>query len=253
MNNELKTKTLDLRIYESRTVMGAQAAKVVAGKIRELLAIQQEVNVIFAAAPSQDEFLENLCEVNDVEWNRVNAFHMDEYLGISKNAPQAFGNFLRNRLFSKLSFKSVNYLDGNAPHAAKECQRYAALLKQYPVDIVCMGIGENGHIAFNDPPVADFNDSELVKIVELDPACRQQQVNDGCFGLIEQVPSNALTLTIPVLMSAHFIYAIVPGLKKAEAVSNTIHKEIDEKYPSTILRTHPEAILFLDKQSSMYL
>ncbi len=229
--------------------MGESAATAVVAKINALLKVQREVNIIFAAAPSQNEFLAAFI-TKDVEWNHINAFHMDEYIGLHPDAPQAFGNFLMDRIFSKLPFKSINYLNGNAADIDKECNRYQNLLTQYPPDIVCLGIGENGHLAFNDPPVADFNDPKLVKQVELDLACRQQQVNDGCFQSLEEVPTHALTLTIPSLLSATYLSVVVPGPAKAQAVYNTLNANIDELNPATILRTHTNTVLYLDKASS---
>jgi len=186
----------------------------------------------------------------DVEWGRINTFHMDEYIGLHPDAPQAFGNFLKDRIFSKLPFKSINYLNGNPADMDRECERYQNLLIQYPPDIVCLGIGENGHLAFNDPPVANFNDNKLVKEVELDLACRQQQVNDGCFTTIEEVPTHALTLTIPALLSAAYLSVVVPGPAKAQAVYNTLNAPVNELNPATILRMRRETILYLDKASS---
>ncbi len=229
--------------------MGESAATAVAAKITALLKAQPEVNIIFAAAPSQNEFLVAFV-TKDIQWNCINAFHMDEYIGLHADAPQAFGNFLKDRIFSKLPFKSINYLNGNATDVDKECTRYQNLLTQYPPDIVCLGIGENGHLAFNDPHVADFNDPKLVKQVKLDLACRQQQVNDGCFTTIDEVPSHALTLTIPALLSANYLSAVVPGPAKAQAVYNTLNAEVNELNPATILRTHHDVILYLDKASS---
>lgn len=175
---------------------------------------------------------------------------MDEYIGLPQTAPQGFGNFLRERLFDRKPFRSVNYLDGQCELKENECQRYSQLLRENPADIVCMGIGENGHIAFNDPHVANFYDKELVKVVDLNDFCRQQQVNEGCFAAIDQVPTHALTVTIPVLMNAGFIFCMVPGINKARAVANTIEQEISEIYPSTVLRNHKAAILYIDTQSA---
>jgi glucosamine-6-phosphate deaminase len=246
---QLGKDNLSVQIFDTDKQMGAAGAAIVAGKIREILQTQPGINIIFAAAPSQDAFLAALIK-EDVEWNKINAFHMDEYIGLAENAPQSFGMFLKERLFDKVPFSTINYLNGNAANKAKECVRYEQLIKAYPTDIVCMGIGENGHIAFNDPPVADFNDPETVKVVELDDMCRQQQVNDDCFASVAEVPESALTLTIPALMRAKYIYCFVPGSRKAEAVKNTLQQDIIEEYPSTILRQHPNAILFLDKASS---
>lgn len=240
---------LNIKIFETRKEMGAAAAIAVSDKIKELLSQKREVNMIFAAAPSQNEFLEFLIQ-KDIEWNRINAFHMDEYIGLPADAPQAFGNFLKERIFSRAPFKTVHYINGNNDNIDEECKRYAILLEKNPTDIVCMGIGENGHIAFNDPPVADFSDPKVVKSVELDLACRQQQVNDGCFATLDEVPKKALTLTIPALMKAGFVSCVVPGKLKATAVYNTVFKEKSTQYPSTVLRSHAAAILFLDAQSS---
>jgi glucosamine-6-phosphate deaminase len=250
MIKEFKTDKLQIKIYTDRAEMGEAAASEVIKKLNELLASQEFVNVIFAAAPSQNEFLAALTN-STLDWSRVRAFHMDEYIGLSADAPQGFGNFLQAKVFGKLPFAAIHFLNGNAAAPEDECKRYAALLQEYPVDIVCMGIGENGHIAFNDPPVADFNDEQLVKIVELDQACRQQQVNDGCFATIDEVPTNAITLTIPALMTARYIYCMVPGPTKAQAVYNTLNQDIIEQYPSTVLRRHDNAILYLDGLSSV--
>lgn len=246
---QIQKDQLAVNIYPSRAEMGLAAATAVSEKIAGLLHQQEYVNIIFAAAPSQNEFLAALLNYG-VDWSRVNAFHMDEYIGLDAAAPQGFGNFLSARLFDQVSFHNVAYLNGNAADLSEECVRYAGLLKESPVDIVCLGIGENTHLAFNDPHVAEFNDPQLVKIVELDLACRQQQVNDGCFETLDQVPVYALTLTIPALYQSRFAYCIVPGEKKAQAIYHTLTEAIQEDYPSTILRKHPHAILFADEASA---
>jgi glucosamine-6-phosphate deaminase len=245
----MKIDKLTVQVYTTRAEMGKEAAVRVSEKINELLQVQETVNIIFAAAPSQNEFLEALRQA-PIEWSRIRAFHMDEYIGLHPDAVQGFGNFLRERLFDKKPFLSVHYIGGDASDLEKECDRYAALLGRFPPDIVCMGIGENGHIAFNDPPVADFSDPYVVKVVELDLPCRQQQVNDGCFSELRLVPTHAITLTIPALMAGRFIYGIVPGRLKADAVFNTLRREIVKDYPSSILRNHAHAELFLDAFSA---
>jgi len=249
---QFKKDKLSVKITVSRAELGAIAASTVANKIIELLATKAYVNVVFAAAPSQSEFLASLVKEN-IPWDRINAFHMDEYIGLSPDAPQGFGNFLYKNLFSKITTHSTNYLNGNATDLETECQRYTDLLKTYPSDIVCMGIGENTHIAFNDPHVADFKDPAVVKIVDLDIACRQQQINDGCFKELTNVPTHALTLTISALYNANYIYCMVPGPNKANAVKHTLNEDISELYPSTILRAHANAVLFIDKESSAFL
>ena len=246
----MKADLLEVKILENRQLMGKLAAETVGEKIRELLKIKDQVNIIFASAPSQNEFLAGLLEEKEIAWDRINAFHMDEYADLPGDAPQSFGYFLKVRLFDKIRLKSIHYLDGNAPDLNAECNRYADLLAEHPTDIVCLGIGENCHLAFNDPHVAFFNDPLTVKQVELDLACRQQQVNDGCFESLDVVPKNALTITIPALLKSTFAYCIVPGVKKAEAIQHTIQDDIQELYPSTILRKHPNAMLFIDNDSA---
>jgi len=178
---------------------------------------------------------------------------MDEYIGLPAGAKQAFSHYLEKKLFQYCPFKSINLIDPYAKNPADECERYEALLKKFPPDIVCMGIGENGHIAFNDPPVADFHDEKLVKIVELEHSCRQQQVNDGAFENMEDVPEYAMTLTIPALINAAVISCVVPGQTKAKAVYNTLNNAISTACPATILRQTPTAVLFLDAESAAQL
>lgn len=238
---------LKVRIYENVLLLGADASRTVREKLEYLLEKQDFVNVVFAAAPSQQEFLTCLSQEEGVEWDRINAFHMDEYIGLKKGTPQLFGNFLKEIIFEKVPFNNVHYINGNAKD---ECQRYSNLLKANPPDIICMGIGENSHIAFNDPHVADFNDPYQVKIVDLDLLCRQQQVNEGCFKNIDDVPKYALTLTIPALLQAKYIFCIVPGSNKAQAVYHTLISEVSKEFPSTALRKHDNAILYLDKNSA---
>lgn len=240
---------LAVNIYENRQALGQAAATMAAQQIKELLQQQPVVNIIFAAAGSQLEFLAALIR-EDLEWNRVQAFHMDEYMGLPDGHPQLFSNFLREKIFGKVSFKNIFYINGQATDIHTECSRYAALLKTNPVDITFMGIGENAHLAFNDPHVALFNDSKLVKIVDLDEACKQQQVNEGCFSQPAEVPPYAYTLTIPALLNAKYIYCMVPGATKAQAVYHTLKNDISEKYPSTILREHENTTMFLDKESA---
>ena len=244
---------LTVQIYDTRAEMGAAAASDIKACILSLMQTQESVNMIFAAAPSQNEVLASLAADREIPWNRVNAFHMDEYIGLDANAPQGFGNFLKAHIFGLADFGRVFYIDVTASDAEKECQRYAELLAEYPVDIVVMGIGENGHIAFNDPPVADFADPKAVKPVELDPICRNQQVNDGCFARLEDVPRTAITLTVPTLFAGKHLFCIVPAKSKANAVRATIHHQIGEICPATVLRRHKSAVLYLDADSSALL
>ena len=248
-----KQDKLTVKVFENRTLMGEDAAKDIAARLKALLSEKEEVNVIFAAAPSQNDVLAALVADTSIEWNRINAYHMDEYIGLSKDAPQGFGNFLKAHIFGLVPFKSVNYIDITATDPDAEAARYSEVLKNNPTDVVVMGIGENGHIAFNDPPVADFKDEKVVKPVKLDEVCRQQQVNDGCFASLDEVPTHALTLTVPTLVNAPYLFCIVPAPSKAWAVRETLTGSIDEHCPASVLRTHDNAILYLDRDSAAQL
>lgn len=246
----LRKDNLRIRVSANRGELGKAAAAAFSACIQKLRAKKAQLNIVFAAAPSQLDFLAAIVNDPQIDWPALNAFHMDEYLGLPADAPQLFSRFLDEHLFSRVPFHAVQIIRPENGDAAAEAARYAALLNAHPPDIVCMGIGENTHIAFNDPHVADFDDPETVKIVRLDEACRQQQVNDGCFATLADVPGRALTLTIPALLSAPVIFCMVPGKNKAQAVARTLHAEISERYPSTILRRHADATLFLDADSA---
>lgn len=239
---------LEVKVFKNRSALGKEAAIDVGLKIKSLLKDKDEIRMVFAAAPSQNEFLENFTN-QDIEWNRIIAFHMDEYIGLKNESNQLFSSYLKENLFNKVKFKHVFYLNSINDDNFSECKRYSDLINEKPIDIICMGIGENGHVAFNDPPVANFNDSEIVKIVELDKACRVQQVNDGCFSKLEEVPKSALTLTIPVLLSGGYLSIVVPGKRKAEAVYGALFNDVSIMCPATILRNHNNALLYLDNDS----
>ena len=245
-----KVDKLNYLAFETRAEMGEYAAKEAAKEINRQIAEKGTINMIFAAAPSQNDFLASLIKDETIDWSKINAFHMDEYIGLAADAPQGFGNFLKNAIFGRVPFKSVNYIDCTAADPEAECVRYSELLKANKCDIIIMGIGENGHIAFNDPHVADFNDEKVVKVVSLDETCRMQQVNDGCFAKIDDVPKFALTLTIPTLVAAESVFCVVPVKTKANAVKNTILGEVGEACPATILRRHDNATLYLDADSA---
>jgi glucosamine-6-phosphate deaminase len=244
---------LQVRTYATRAALGQAAARDVAAAIADCLTRRPEANLVFAAAPSQEEFLAALAAHPAVEWPRVQAFHMDEYVGLAPDAPQRFGTFLSERLFRRVPLRAVYLIDGNAADLAAELDRYTRLLHAHPVDIVCLGIGENGHIAFNDPPVADFADPLSVKRVALDLASRQQQVHDGAFAELAHVPTHALTLTIPALIRAARMFCIVPAPSKARAVLRTLTGPIGTECPATILRRHAAAILYTDRDSAALL
>lgn len=236
----------------TRAELGAAAAEHVTAVIRAAYAERGEARVVFACAPSQNEFFDALAW-EQIDWSRVVIFHMDEYIGLKPEHPQAFRQYLRRNLLSRIGKPLGAHLIAAESAPVREAKRYAALLAEKPLDLVCMGIGENGHIAFNDPPNADFKDPAQVKVVELDATCRQQQVNDGCFRTLTAVPKRALTLTIPALVSARRISCVVPGERKAAAVKSMCLGAIRKTCPASILRRHPGAVLFIDNAAAALL
>lgn len=240
---------LTVKIFSDRAEAGKAAAHDGAEAIRALLQKQPFVNIIFAAAPSQNDTLSALLAEEGIDWGRCRAFHMDEYVGFPREKEQSFGHYLYEHVFGKLPFYEVHYVNGANPDPEAECERYAALLREYPTDIVFLGIGENAHIAFNDPWVADFDDPKAVKLVKLDETCRNQQVHDGCFASLDEVPTHAFTLTVPTLARAKVLICTVPCATKADAVYNTVTQEIGADYPATVMRRHPNAAMYCDPQS----
>ena len=238
-----------VRVFDTREEMGQSAGKEAASCIKQLLAEKKSVNIMFAAAPSQNETLATLLADQEIDWSRINAYHMDEYVGLEPSHPAGFRNYLKRTIFDKKIFQNINLLNGNAEDIELEAARYAKILRDNPLDVCILGVGENGHIAFNDPPVADFNDSTYVKVVELEDRCRRQQVNDGCFEHIEDVPTHALSVTIPGLMQSKYMFCSVPAATKAEAVYHMINDNISTDCPATILKMHENARLYTDKHA----
>ncbi|WP_245272868.1 6-phosphogluconolactonase [Microvirga lotononidis] len=239
---------LRVESYRTRAEMGAASASAIATELRKRLRRQTQVRMIFAAAPSQTETLHRLREEQGIDWSQVTAFHMDEYIGLPADGPQRFAHWLDKTLFAHLPFKAVHHIIPE-PDPAAAAEAYATRLAEAPIDIVCLGIGVNGHIAFNDPPVADFHDRLDVKIVALDETCRQQQVDDQCFARYDEVPEQALTLTIPRLLRADRLFCIVPGSVKRGAVRRSLHGPIATSCPASILRQQAHCTLYLDAES----
>lgn len=244
----MKKDRLEVEIYDLRSDMGERAAQCFAACVAEMLQQKDTLNIIFAAAPSQNDFLQAL-EKQSIEWEKINVFHMDEYVGIGIESKQSFARFVKDNVVDRFPVRSFHAINGKAQEATEECERYSTLLREHPVDIVCLGIGENTHIAFNDPGEADFWDDKLVKVVTLDERCREQQVHDKCFPNLEAVPQYALTLTVPTLMRAEAMFCIVPGSTKSEAVRLVINEPVDFMRPASALRLHKRAFLFCDKDS----
>lgn len=244
---------LSVNIYPTRAEMGRAAASAVAAHLRGMLESEAEAAVIFASAPSQIECLTALRTEPGIDWARVTAFHMDEYVGMAESHPASFRRFIREHLLDLVPVKGFHGLRGEASDALAECRRYAALLAERKPGLVILGIGENGHLAFNDPPVADFHDPLIVKEVELDEVCRNQQVHDGAFQSLDDVPRTALTLTMSALMGVPRAVVVVPGPTKRQAVRATLEGPIATACPASVLRQHPNAALFLDADSSAFL
>jgi glucosamine-6-phosphate deaminase len=205
-------------------------------------------NAMFATGNSQLAFLDELM-ARRVEWAKIAVFHMDEYVGVGADHPAGFGRYIRERIAARAHPGAVHYVQGTGDPQA-ECDRYARLLQEHPLDLCCLGVGENGHLAFNDPPVADFDDPVDVKVVGLDAACRQQQVNEGHFPSIVDVPTHAITVTIPALLRATHVMAIVPEARKAAPVAAALEGPVSTACPASVLRTCAHAVLYLDEESA---
>jgi glucosamine-6-phosphate deaminase len=240
---------MDIYINEDRAALGLAAGKAIASALREKLAADGAASVAFAAAPSQNETLAALIAEPDIAWDRITAYHLDEYAGATPDSPHAFRRYLQEHAFHKVTPLAFHQIRGEAEDPLSECARYAELLPADGFDIALLGIGENGHLAFNDPP-CDFEDPAPVRVVKLDEACRIQQVHDGAFSKLSDVPTEAFTLTIPALMAAKKLFVMVPGPTKAAAVAATLEGPITNECPASILRNHNHAKLFLDRDSS---
>jgi glucosamine-6-phosphate deaminase len=229
--------------------MAEAAADRAAGILRSAVADNGVAHAMFATGNSQLAFVKTLVARDDVPWNDTVIFHMDEYVGIGPDHPAGFQRWIRERIAEPVRPRAAHYLDGLAP-PEDECRRYAELLARYPLDLCCLGIGENGHLAFNDPPVADFDDPLDLKVVTLDAACRRQQVNEGHFASDADVPAQAITVTIPALLRARQVLAIVPEARKAEPVSSALEGPVDTACPASVLQRVRHATVFLDRQSA---
>ncbi len=250
MPTEFMQDKLKVKIYSTRDELGKAAADDAAAAIRDLAKTRPVINIIFAAAPSQAEFLAHLATAKGIDFTQIAAFQMDEYAGLPKGSARSFAHALHEQFFKKVGLKHIYPLHCHAADPKKECERFTKVLEQNPPDLVFMGIGENAHIAFNDPGIARFDDPLTVKLVELMPASRQQQVNDGCFPTLDDVPTHAMTMTVPALMRASRHFCMVPAKPKAQATRDMLEGPIDESCPATILRLKQNAILYLDTDSA---
>jgi glucosamine-6-phosphate deaminase len=244
--------TAEVQIYDSSTTAGTAAAIQAARLINAAIAERGSARVIGATGNSQIPLVEALVK-QEIDWKAVELFHMDEYVGISPDHPSSFRYWIRTRLEEKTHPAKVHYLHGDAPDLDAEMERYSRLLLEAPIDVAFVGFGENGHIAFNDPPVADFNDPKTVKMISLDEACRRQQAGEGHFKDVASVPQNAVTITCPGLFRANAWVCNVPEERKAEAVHNALEGPIVESCPASLVRRHPRSFVFLDPGSASLL
>jgi glucosamine-6-phosphate deaminase len=253
MSRDFTADALSVRVFDDVQSLAAAAATDAARSIRTAIGDRGEANVILATGNSQLVFLAALIEHTDVDWTRVTAFHMDEYVGLPPTHSASFQRYMREKVAATIPVKEFHYLTGDTGDAQSEADRYAALLRSHPLDLCVCGIGENGHLAFNDPPVADFADPADVKIVALEPESRRQQVAEGHFATIDDVPTHAITVTIPALVRARRLLAIVPEARKAVPVRDALTGPIATSCPASYLRRQAHATLYLDADSASLL
>jgi glucosamine-6-phosphate deaminase len=241
---------LPVSIYPDNETMGEAAAEIAAAIIQETVAERGTANLLLATGNSQLTFLHSLREMSSLPWPAVQIFHLDEYVNLPPGHPASFPSFLRHHIIEHIPIGAFYPVPGRSSDAATACQAYELLLRAHPIDLCCLGIGENGHLAFNEPSIADFQDPDWVKVVELEEKSRHQQVGEGHFASIDQVPTHAITLTIPALRAAKKMLCIVPEKRKAQAVHDTLLGPVTTDCPASILRQTPQARLFLDRKSA---
>lgn len=251
-NKSFRVDALQVHVYRSEVELAQDVAKRTQVYLQNILLEKETAALLMATGNSQIKFLDALIETGDVDWSRIVFFHLDEYLGISADHPASFRRYLRERLENRVKPKQFHYIEGDAMQPLVECDRYTNLLQAQPIDLCCLGVGENGHLAFNDPAVADFHDSHAVKLVKLDEVNRQQQVNTGYFPKLEAVPQYAFTVTIPLICSAQKIICLAPGKRKAKIVQQMLYEDVTTDCPASILRTQQQATLFLDVDSAAF-
>jgi len=237
-------------VYKSEAEMVQDVALQTQTYLQNRITQQGAAAVILATGNSQIQFLNALIALGGVDWSKITLFHLDEYLGINADHPASFRRYLRDRVEKRVNPAVFHYIEGDAMQPLDECDRYTNLLQAQPIDLCCLGVGENGHLAFNDPSVAAFDDPRKIKLVQLDKVTRQQQVNEGHFPTLEAVPQYAFTLTLPMICSAQKILCLAPEKRKASAVKEMLQGSISTTIPASILRTQAQATLFLDADSA---
>ncbi len=241
---------MKITISKSKTELGRKAAAAAAELIRKAIKENDRANIIVPAGASQIEMLDELIK-QDIDWSKVTAFHLDEYIGMSEKHPASFRKYIKERIVNKVPLKNIHYVNGeNNPDA--ECLRLGKIIKEYPIDVVFVGIGENGHLAFNDPP-ANFETEEAFLVVNLDEGCRRQQMGEGWFKTMDEVPNQAISMSIKQIMKSKNIICSVPDKRKAKAVKNALEGPISPTVPATILQDHDAVLMYLDKDSASLL
>ncbi len=240
-------------VYKTKGDMGAAAGSTAAGAIRRAIADKNQANIILATGASQFEMLEHLTSVDTIDWSKVTMFHLDEYIGLGPDHPASFRKYLRERFVDRVGrLKAVHFVNGDAKDPAAECRRLGDLIRAHPIDVACVGIGENGHLAFNDPP-ADFETEEPYLVVDLDERCRRQQLGEGWFASFEAVPSQAISMGIQQILKSRRIIVTVPDRRKAEAVRNALEGPVTPRCPASILQQHENCFIFLDEPAASLL
>lgn len=243
---------MDLAIFDSRLKLAQAAANEAAGLIRQAIAARGQAYLIAATGASQFEFLDALVLQPSVDWGKVTFFHLDEYVGLPKTHPASFRRYLQERIVDRIESRAFHFLNGDAPDPAAECRRVGELISRQTIDAAFVGIGENGHLAFNDPP-ADFHTQEPYLIVELDEACRRQQVGEGWFETVSDVPVQAISMSIQQILKARHVLCVVPDRRKARAVRDCLELEVSPLHPASILQQHARTTIYLDKESAALL
>lgn len=236
----------------SNRELGSAAGKAAAALIRDTIRTKGSANIILATGTSQFETLRQLIAEADIDWSKVNMFHLDEYIGLPVTHPASFRKYLQERFLAKVpALKNAVLINGEVP-AAEEISRISQLIAQHPIDVALVGIGENGHLAFNDPP-ADFDTKAPYLVVNLDAACRRQQMNEGWFATVDDVPAQAISMSVYQIMRSAHIICSVPGARKAQAVKDSLEQPVSNLYPASILQQHPHCVFYLDDESAALL
>ncbi|MBE3111096.1 MAG: glucosamine-6-phosphate deaminase [Acidobacteria bacterium] len=243
---------MDLRVFESKQALATAAAEDAAAVIESAIAARGRAGIVAATGASQFEFLDRLIKAPGIDWARTVFFHLDEYIGLPRTHPASFRKYLTERIIERVHPGAFHLVDGEAPDPVAECKRLGGLIAREPIDVAFVGIGENGHLAFNDPP-ADFEIDEPYLVVNLDQRCRQQQLGEGWFARIEDVPARAISMSIRQVLRSQRIVCVVPDQRKAEAVRQSVEWEVSPWRPASVLRTHAGATLYLDEASASLL